>query len=89
MDSLRQNPLYLALDKDANVNTIASANLYEGFVPFRIELGSNVLTLEGHLGELLWGAVPIFVILKIKSQFVFCDLGDLRSSQRRDASAPC
>lgn len=49
MDSLSQNPLNLALDEFAHVDTVALADFNEGFMPFGVELGSNIFAVEGHL----------------------------------------
>jgi hypothetical protein len=48
MDTFREDALDLALDKFANVDAVAGADFDKSFVPLRVELGSNVLTVEGH-----------------------------------------
>jgi len=102
MDSLRQHALYLAFNELADVDTVASANLYESFVPLGIEFGADVLTVEGHrlsrIGktkkEHLGGAsfarlVPILIVFEVETQLIFGDLRDLRSSQWRYPIPPC
>lgn len=50
MDSLRQNALYLALNKFADVNAVPGADLDQRLMPVRIQLRPNVLAIQGHLG---------------------------------------
>lgn len=89
MNSLTDDALYLALNESTDIHIVCLADGYQRFMDIWIELGSYVLSFEGHLGELLCRAVPIFVIIKIKPQFVLGDFGYLSGAQWRDQRAPC
>jgi hypothetical protein len=49
MDTFREDALYLALDKLADINTVAGADFDQCLVPLGIEFGAHILAVEGHL----------------------------------------
>jgi hypothetical protein len=48
MDTFREDALYLALDKFADVDAIACADLDEGFVPLWVQFRADVFAIEAH-----------------------------------------
>lgn len=51
MDTFSKDTLDLALNKFADINTVAGTDLDQRFVPLRVEFGAHILAFQGHLGR--------------------------------------
>lgn len=51
MNTFGEDTLYLALDKIADVDAIAGANLNKRLMPVRVELRANVFAIQAHYGN--------------------------------------